>query len=375
MKKIFKILAVTAAAACVLGAAGCSSSDSGISLDSFWYVDNYAGIQSSAIGTQEVLVYDVTLDEDSRANSSYYITLDVSKTHSYTTTFGVADYDWNTIGYTDYQTDKTETVYYLETELYYSGTFVYGDTSVTATADNSVAFDNTVTTLTYFRSARNKLTPVYSESYVHSTSPNAYTATGVSNMCVELEYQYKVYYNYGTSEATYFYTPLTNNTTSSEAFSKTVSLSSDYTLFDNNEVYTAIRGMNLSSDFSETISLLIPADGGITNVSISCSSTDALDDTENSTIYNALVSAYKDPETTDDDGNEVINYNIVNITNAADTYSGVTQTSWYAAVEDENDNQYRATLLYLAIPMSYDLGTLEYTLSDVVSTIAPDKSI
>ncbi|MCD7729610.1 MAG: hypothetical protein LUI60_06850 [Clostridia bacterium] len=388
MKKIFKILAVTVAAAGVVGMAGCTSSSSGISLDSFWFIDTYPGIQNSAIGTEEVLKYDVTLDEDTQGNTSYHMTLDTEKEHSFVTKFGVGVYNWDNQGKDGFtKIDSTnaatytvgsnaEVVYYLETSLVYSGAFVLGDTTVAATADNSVSFDDEITTVTYFRSAQKGLTPLYSYSYVHTTSPNTYTAADtVSAMCAELNYEYEVFYDKGCTQATYYYRGLAN--TEAEDAEKTNTLSDlddlDYTVFDNNQLYAAIRGMNLSADFSETISLVIPANGGVTDVSVTGADAGTLDssDENQAKIIAALEAQYGQAPAATDDSTGGISYNPVSITTDSD-YSGITQTAWFAAVEDENDNQYRATLLYLAIPMSYDLGTLEYTLTEVSSVIAPD---
>ena len=42
---------------------------------------------------------------------------------------------------------------------------------------------------------------------------------------------------------------------------------------------------------------------------------------------------------------------------------------WYAAIPDEDNNTYRATMLYLSQPLSYGLGTWEFTLAEVESVL------
>ncbi len=394
MKKIFKILTATVAAACVCGIAGCSSAASSLSLDSYWTADGYPRIQNSVIGTEEKLVYDVSIKSNSQGNKTYYISVDENETHTYTTWLGVGVYDWDSLtlekvtesnksnyknseGYYEAGENK-EFVYYYETSLEFSGKYVYGSLSSTvADESNSVAFEDKITTVTYFRAAQYTLTPIYSYTYAKSTVPNVYQATSASVMCREVEYTYETQYNSECTNATYTYTDLTDE----DSTPATSSLSFSGNVFDNNQLYMVIRGMNLSSSTSESLSLLIPADGGIGGVSISGSSTSELDtaDETQKTIVDALVTEYGEPATDDsseadsstEDSTEEspgsgINYNVLNIANSSG--KGQSQTAWYAAVEDDKNNQYRATLLYLAIPMSYDLGTLEYVLTDVVTT-------
>lgn len=394
MKKIFKILAVTATAACLVGLAACSSSSGKLSLDSFWYIDTYPRIQNSAIGTREVLVYDVTLDADTQENTTYHINLDTEKDHTYTTIFGVGVYNWSNNTFveitetnkSDYATangvyaagTNEEFVYYYKTELVYSGAYVYdSDITVAATADNSIAFDNTITTVSCFRSAQDNLEPVYSYTSAHSTVPNSNIPSSVSAMAQELEYEYTVYYSEDCTQATCTYA---NKLDSSTNYTKTVDVGSDnYTYFDNNQLYAAIRGMNLSSSFSETISLYIPADGGMVDVAVAGSSTAELDSVENATIVNALTAAYgeSDLSGSEDEAFTATNHSYIEYTEVSialtGDYTGVTRTACYTCVEDENNNQYRATLIYFTNPMSYNLGTLEYTLTEVQEVIAPDK--
>ena len=49
--------------------------------------------------------------------------------------------------------------------------------------------------------------------------------------------------------------------------------------------------------------------------------------------------------------------------------SGTTQTAWFAAITDADKNIGRTTMLKLSVPLSYGLGTLNYTLKTVQSTL------
>lgn len=406
MKKTAKVIAVAAACACLLGASGCATANNHISVDSFWYIDSYEGIQRTAVlddaenagRTPEVLLYELKFDKESGGNAAYYVEYFTDDTdfengehpHYFKTTFYAMSFDWNgDLVNEDYRISSTdeipeedrarmngteEVVYVLETEMRADGQYVYGPSDTEPTADNSVQFSDYIKTTTYFRSARNTLEPVYSRQEVHTTTPASLSPASKDDMCTQIEYVYEVSYNFGCTEATYTYTE-----EGGESEEHTVSGLQDtgYTMFDNNSLYTAIRGMSLSDSFSATISLFIPANFGILNASVTGGAQGELSPTDDADIISALTAAYGEPEVPDsgeDDSSEdetahsYIYYNPVSIT-AASTLHGTTQTAWFAAVSDEDNNTYRATMLRLAVPISYGLGTMEYRLSEVVSVL------
>lgn len=370
MKRSVKILAVTLAAGMVVGLAACSDSDSHITLDSYWYKDNYEGIQNSTIdGAPETLTYKVTFEGE--GNGSYRVEYDEG---TYTTTLTAKEFDWSysELTYADYRSDETETVYVLTTELNISGRYIYGS-SETYSDEDVVEFKNYAITTTYFRSARNTLSPLYSKQTVRSTSPNGLTAASASTMCVTKQYEYEVFYNQSASEATFTYTEYDAETgaeLTDEGFTKTVTgLGGNYTLLDNNSLYMAVRGMSLSSSFSAVVDLFIPAQGGAFGVRISGGDggTIGADDEDYGSAYKALVKAYGEPAA--EEGEEPsIAYNSVSITANSDL-SGTAQTAWFAAFDDEDNNQYRATMVYLEVPLPYGLGSLKYTLTSVDSVL------
>ena len=368
MKKTAKVIAVAAACACLLGASGCATANNHISVDSFWYIDSYEGIQRTSVlddaenagRTPEVLLYELKFDKESGGNAAYYVEYFTDDTdfengehpHYFKTTFYAMSFDWNG-------------------DL---GQYVYGSSDTEPTADNSVQFSDYIKTTTYFRSARNTLEPVYSRQEVHTTTPASLSPASKDDMCTQIEYVYEVSYNFGCTEATYTYTE-----EGGESEEHTVSGLQDtgYTMFDNNSLYTAIRGMSLSDSFSATISLFIPANFGILNASVTGGAQGELSPTDDADIISALTAAYGEPEvpdsgeddnTEDETAHSYIYYNPVSIT-AASTLHGTTQTAWFAAVSDEDNNTYRATMLRLAVPISYGLGTMEYRLSEVVSVL------
>ena len=141
-------------------------------------------------------------------------------------------------------------------------------------------------------------------------------------------------------------------------------------------LYTAIRGMSISSSLGATVSLFSPADGGTVNVNIAGGTYGELDADDDAGIISALTAAYGEPDppedTDEEDGEDdakhsYIYYNTVGIRLANAT--GVIRTARYAAVENEDDNTYRATMLDLTQPLSYGLGSWQFTLAEVVSVL------
>ena len=412
MKKSVKIIAVAAACACLLGASGCASANNTLTVDSYWYIDSFEGIQRTSVldneenanRTPEVLLYELLFDETSGGNSAFHINyftdgedyVNGENPHYFKTTFYAAHFDWNgDLVHDNYRlttgdvsrlpeedqnriVGTSEVVYVLETEMYVSGQYVLGNSDTEATDENSVEFDDYMITTTYFRSARNTLEPVYSKQEVHTTTPASMAPANVEDMCLEIEYVYKVFYNFDCTEATYTYTEISRNGDEGEPAEEYVVSglkSSGYTLFDNNTLYTAVRGMSLSENFSATGSLFVPANFGIFNVNITGGAQGELDSENDADIVSALTSAYYDrpADSTESEGEEEdtgsgIYYNPVSMTSSA-TLHGTTQTAWFAAVNDEDNNTYRATMLRLLVPLSYGLGTIEYRLKEVESVL------
>ena len=406
MKKTLKILAAAAASLCLAGAAGCASATSAFTVDSYWYIDNYKGIQPTSVlddeenagRTPETLLYELTFAKND-GNGVYRVEYDTESenfaegddAHYFKTTFYAAHFDWSTQTAEKYRltaqdveklsdADRarmdgtSEVVYVLETEMKVSGRYVFG-AQAEATAENSVEFSDYMNTTTCFRSVNFTLEPVYSRQEAHSTSPAFMSPADKDSMCVQTEYSYETFYNYDCTEATYTYT----ENGGSESDSRTVGElnKTPNAMFDNNTLYTAIRGMSLSDGFSATLSLFTPANFGIFNVSVAGNAGGELDPEEDADIISALTSAYGMPEAEENDDEENgeaeeehsrIFYNSVAITAASELH-GTTQTAWFAAVEDESNNTYRATMLRLYVPLSFGLGAMEYRLAEVESVL------
>lgn len=392
--KVIAAAAACAAALCMAGVSGCAAASRGLVVDSFWYISNFDSFQPSATDPEqngrqnEVLLYEITADAEAAGNAVYSVNYFTDgedfasgeNAHYFRTTFYATGFDWSDERVNEKyrltaddaaalpdsselkaRLDGTvETVYVLKTELAISGEYVYGDDESTA-----VRFSDSMVTETYFRSSGDGLQPVYSTQDAVTTVPKSISPSSADEMCEQLDYEYEVSYSpYGT-EAEITYSPADG-----EAEVKTVSLDSDPgAVFDNNTLYTVIRGLSLSENFGAALNLLIPADGGVSTVNVSAGSRGELDATDDADMISALTAAYGEPpsedavETTEADAGSNIFYYPVSI--GASSGRGVTRTAWYAAVEDERNNTYRATMLRLYQPLSYSLGAWEFRLAEV----------
>ncbi len=397
MNKKVKFIAAAAAcsaALCMAGVAGCASASRGLVVDSFWYISAFESIQPSSVDPEdngrqnEVLLYELTFDKDAARNAVYEVNYftdgenfaEGEDAHYFMTTFYATRFDWSDERVAEeYRLTEAdvnalpedsdlkarlngtkETVYVLKTELKVSGEYIFGGDESTA-----VRFSDGMTTETYFRSSGEGLQPVYSTQDVATTAPKGLSPSSSDDMCERLEYSYEVSYSPYCTEARITYSPAEG-----EKQVKTVSLdSAPGAVFDNNALYTVIRGLSLSENFGATLNLLIPADGGVNGVSVSAGARAELGAEDDADIISALTAAYGEPpsedasETAEADKGSGIFYYPVSI--GASSGRGVTRTAWYAAVENERDNTYRATMLRLYQPLSYSLGAWEFRLASV----------
>lgn len=362
MKKFTKICAVALAATCAVGIAGCASSGSSSSLTSKWYVrTNYSGIQPSvAEGSErEKLTYDIDFQEDSSGNSVYSVSYNSG--HTMTTEFYACEFDWSgsTVpeGYSggsfyipeEYRSNTTETVYCYKYSFEISGTYTFTETGETR------AFSDSMESVSYFRSVRNNLQPVYSYQNVSSSSPANYSPANADEMFQKVNYEYYVSYNADCTEVTSYYAePAMSSVTE-----KTIDLSdSENLLFDNGSVYVALRALSITSSLSMDIDIFIPAESSYSTYNVTGADGVTLED---ETIKSALVGAgYAS------DGDE-LTYSAASLSYTGDL-TGMSQTIWFATLSDDTDRNYcRSTMLKIELPISFGLGTLEFTLSDIDS--------
>ena len=115
-----------------------------------------------------------------------------------------------------------------------------------------------------------------------------------------------------------------------------------------------------NSSGSQTVSVYIPADGGLVDRAIKASSAGLGDnDRKNITALLTDNGLYK-PAPEDDPGVPTVAAEI-----ARTDSKGVTQTVWYAAITNADNNVSRSTMLKMTMPLSYGLGTLNFVLDKI----------
>lgn len=365
------------AAATLAGCAGCSGCNKDTKnttlTNSNWYTGtSYKGIQPSFVideskpeYTKEVIVYDVSHDRDSR-NASYSVEY---RNGTFTTEFYATEYDWKTNEVFPAplnDADSKETLYYYRTELEIEVRF----TMKTGNKDSSDWFSDKVVSESYFRAAGKNLQPVYSKQYIKSTSPAGYQASGLSSAYAEVDVVYENYYDRSCSEIISVVKEKGKDEVR-KPYKKLGKIKN--TLFDNAYLYTAVRSMKLSDSFSQTISLFSAASGGVSSYTVTGGS-NALTADERKTASEALAKAgLYTPVTQDEDGKPVedagIPYVSMDVNYAGGELHGTTQRIWYAAIENYDNNTARCTMLKISVPLSYNLGTLNYTIKEVKSTL------
>ena len=377
-KKVKIITAVLAVgmAATLTGCGGCfgcgscggSSSSKTLTRSNWFTGTSYNGIQPSFIEgndnfSPEKITYDVTYDDTNASNG--YVELDY-RNGSFTTEFYAKKYDWTSSsvpeGYAP-ENATAETVYYYRTELKIEVQY----TMKSGKEDPSGWIEDHVVTESYFRAAGKNLQPVYSRQEIKSTSPANYQPSKLKDAYNEIDVVYENFYNYSCTSV------LSKTYENGESGEKELTGEKEFkklnkiknSLFDNSSLYVVVRSMKLSKDLSESISLFSAAAGGADEYAIVGTDT-ALTAEERANYTSALndKGLYKAGE-----NDEGVEYTAVTVAFAGGDLHGTSQTIWYAAITDNDNNVSRATMLKMSVPISFSLGTLNYTLKEVSSTL------
>lgn len=371
MKKFLKlsVAAVAAGTAAVLagcggctscaGCAGCSGDVKNLTVTgSNWYTGtSYKGIQPSFIEghekfSPEILEYDVSFIAPTAGNTTYSVDY---KDGSYKTEFYATAYDWNANPV--YPSENTETVYCFKAVFKIKVQYTFK-----LTGETSEWFDDSVTTVSYFRAAGKNLAPVYSRQEICSTSPANYQAASVSDTYSKVNVNYDNYYDYECSEVTTFTKKDGGDRVKGEPYSfNKLKLS----IFDNSSLYIAVRSMKLSPSMSANINLYSAAAGGVSSYSVAGQTT-SMNDEELKTVTQVMTEGGLFAPENDDSRIPAV---AMNVNYTGGNLYGTTQTIWYASVEKPDNNASRAVMLKMTIPLSYSLGTLNYTLKEVTSTL------
>ena len=320
MKKKKSFILISAVLSAVLFAS-CSTSVS-TNFSANWYENT--GNNTVAPGTNETLVYNVEKKADSGLNSSYSVEYQKG---TYTTTLST-EQRANEDG-------KTELFYSYQTKLEISVQFLFG-------AEVSEVFNDVLTSKVLFRSTQLGLQPIYSEKEVYSHSPINIAPSSLEGCYAEYHYKVVTEYRDKCTAGTATLTDLSeeNGTEQTTNFS----ISDDYSYIDNEELLFAIRGMSLTT--SEQLLVYNASTESVQTVKV-VPAEEADDEFE----FEVDGQASK----------KTITYRPVSIAINA-TNPGATQTAYYAKTVAATNNTWRNVMLKLETPISYNLGTLVYTL-------------
>ena len=347
-----------------LGCSGCGGKSETHTLTrSNWFTGtSYNGIQPSFIEghekfSPEVITYEVSYD-GTNASNAYY---EVNYTDGVFTTQFYAVKNWSgKVGEIpkDYTPKNVnEVVYYYRTELTISVQY----TMKTGGKAQSDIFNDHVITESYFRAAGKSLQPVYSKQEIKSTSPANYQPKNLEDAYKKIDVTYENFYN---DSCTKLLSKTTENgKTEQKEYEKLNKL--DHTLFDNSSLYIAVRAMKLSSNLSEPVNLFSAAAGGIAEYAI-VGSQASLTAQERADYTKALTEKGLYAPKND---NDKVGATAVTISYAGGNLHGTTQTVWYAAITDADNNISRTTMLKLSVPLSFNLGSLNYSLKEINSTL------
>lgn len=326
MKKKKSFILISAALSAVLFAS-CSTSVS-TNFSANWYENT--GNNTVAPGTNETLVYDVEKKADSGLNSSYSVEYQKG---TYTTTLS-----------TEQRTNedgKNELFYSYQTKLEISVQFLFG-------SEVSDVFNDVLTSKVLFRSTQTGLQPIYSEKEVYSHSPINIAPSSLAGCYAEYHYKVVTEYRDKCTAGTATLTDLSEENGTEQT--KNFSISDDYSYIDNEELLFAVRGMSLTA--SEQLLVYNASTETVQTVKV-VPSEEASDEFE----FEVDGQASK----------KTITYRPVSIAINA-TNPGATQTAYYAKTVAATNNTWRNVMLKLETPISYNLGTLVYTLKSASFT-------
>ena len=320
MKRSFSILIILSMLAFVLS--GCSSTTSATSIKANWYTENS---QENIVYINENLVYNVVYNAATDKNT----TLDVEDFSG--------TYEMNFSSSSDFEN------YILTTKLTTSGKYVNSVTS-----SETPFCNDTVETETTFKSVKNKLKPIKSNKKYNGHSP-------LNSGEIELyQYEYDTVYEGSTATTTLIsHSDNITNQSETKTFAK---IDKTYTYFDNDQLFFAIRSLDLGESTSVSISSVIPIDEELKTISVKVT------DDEPYVSFNLKDLGVKENNVVLTDDKNVRTIKTYIGLNA--TMTGATTTCYYA-VKGDNYADYKARLIKMESPLPYDLGKMVYTISSV----------
>lgn len=366
MKKRFAVTAAVIGASCAIvlsgcaGCAGCGQNSKNIaSLNSNWYANtNYKKIQptftegNDVLFQKEALEYTVTFNKPASANKTYSVEYSAG---TYVTEFYAKAFNKDIYCCEEFKGSYPDklTVYYYKTQLDIpTVTFTMGSETKSFDGDK-------MTTECFFMPVENYLRPLYSKITVKSTTPAMNQPKDLESAYKELDYEYTTYYNYNCTAVK---TIVNDGKTTNEKVSESVK-DAQNSVFDTAALNIVARASKLGDSLSQAISLYTPT-AGLESFTLANAAA-ALSDSEKSALQTLLKDNGLYKAEFDGDGKEKgLATNSVNVIYGGQL-TGVTQTYWFAAIDNPNNNTGRTTMVKLATPLPFGLGTLNYTLSKI----------
>lgn len=311
MKHGKKLLSAIALTLCATTLIACANSNDDVMFRKYWLED----VDVTPSTVLETLEYDVAFDEDSGLNENY--TVDY-KNGKYTTKLTLS-----------------EGVYCYETSL---------NIDVIYTAGNqTLEKHDTVVTSVKFKETAN-LQPISSHKEIICHSPSNGGST-LETCFVAYNYTVDTTYNengLGGTSVIVNNDPEADNTPQTQTFT----VESKYTYLDNEQLLFALRGLSQSTT-SASVSVYAPFSGVVQSINLTYDS-----------LQKGTEFTFMKGET---QIKQVINYYPVSM-KINTQLSGTTQTVWIAEMTNAKSNAFRNVILQLKTPLSYNLGSLIYTL-------------
>ena len=317
MKRKFGVcLATVLLCSAFLG--GCTGGSEKVVFNEYWFKDS-----NFATTGAETVSYDVSFQEGSGFGDGK---LELDYTGTYTTTL------------LPKQTYNDETgVYYYETNLTLDVTFMVNGETETKT--------NTVKTVTYFKTAKDGLSPLYAFNEYHSYVPNN-SATALSNAYSEVSAKVETVYGANGASGVCTQTDKLNDKVYTNSFSANSKDAKKYTCLDVEQLYFALRGVNTSEN--ATPKFLVYSAGNETYQSVTASfGSKVIGDTQFSGVPGISGS---------------VDYYPVSVSLNAEL-SGTNHIVWISAHSNPQQNANRNVILRMEANFPYNMGKLIYTVT------------
>ena len=313
------IISISALAIGVTMLASCASANYKVSFSNYWFEDSDIPTE-----TTEVLTYDVLFDEGQGLSGKNY-TLDYSN-GVYTTTFKTIE-------------ENGKKFYRLESLLTIDVTYTYNGVT------SEVLSDRVATRVDFEKDVA--LTPIQSHKEVLSHSPSQ-NASSLESCYTAIHYAVDVTYN-GASGTASIDNLSDSKPVSNHSFE--IEDTDEYNYLDNEQLLFALRGINPAQASTPSFLVYAPFTKAVQTMQASFGSK----------ISGEKFTFKQNGEDTASE--KTLDYYSVTLA-LQEKNPGFSQTVKIATHTNPKANQTRNVILEMKTPLSYNLGTLTYTLNN-----------